>query len=201
MASVPSFQDIVDNIKRGGLNAPMRVSLIFILICLVIGSYKAYRAIYPPPYFAKQDNFKIVFPDSVQPTINKVASTSDGSGGKESSRIYSVLNQALGTDYAVYVTTYTSLNASSLSVTATTITLQDDIEQLAQNDSSNLSNGKTISFKGVTAVEATMTPSDHSEATTNLLAFLKNNDLYIILGSGMDQSKFDSFSNSFNFTN
>ncbi|HUD06103.1 MAG TPA: hypothetical protein VMR18_04295 [Candidatus Saccharimonadales bacterium] len=193
-----SFKNIRDKLRQASSNTTLRAVSALILIALVAVAPHVYKAIWPTAYVARQDSFKIVFPGV--PAINKIASKSDDAGGQEGGRIYSVLNQTAGTDYAVYVTRYSDLNASQMSGSATVVTLQDDIEQLAQSETSNLSGGKTIAFKGLNAVTATLTPTDTSDAPSIILAFLNNHDLYIILGSGISQSKFNSFANTFNFT-
>ncbi|HUD08213.1 MAG TPA: hypothetical protein VMQ52_03995 [Candidatus Saccharimonadales bacterium] len=130
---------------------------------------------------------------------NKIKSKSDGSGGYESGSIFNTIDQATGADYAIYVTNYSDLNANSLSASATIADLQYDIEQIAQADNAKISNGITTNFKGLSAVSATLTPNNKSDAPTYLIAFLEKHDLYMILVSGGNQSKFNSFTNTFNF--
>ncbi|HEY1645965.1 MAG TPA: hypothetical protein VGF75_06395, partial [Candidatus Saccharimonadales bacterium] len=68
-----------------------------------------------------------------------------------------------------------------------------------KQDQSNLSDGRVVTFEGVTAVSATLTPTDQSDASADLLAFLKNNRVYILIGGGMKQTTFESFTKSFHF--
>lgn len=198
MAKTWSFGKIADRVQRSKFNSLLRILSIIVLAALVFGAYHVYKDIWPTPYKAKQAGFQIVFPGT--PTINTLPSQK-ASGVEESGAIYSIQDQAKGTDYAVFVTSYAHTNFSSLSKSSILTTLDSEIEVLAHNSEANLSNGRTITFEGVTAVGATLKPTNRSESDTNVLAFLHGSRLYIIFGTGISQSKFSSFTKTFHFIN
>jgi hypothetical protein len=183
-----------DKIIKFSSSAIARVVLVLVVIGLVVGGVYLYHSLNPTPYVSKQDNFQIVFPGI--PKKNKIAANSV-SGISESGRLYNLLQQSSNDEYAVYVIKYSGTSASSLSKSETQQALEGDVDQLAQSDSSRISNGTAISFKNMTAVEATLTPTGTNYGASNVLAFLNKNDLYMIFGSGMSQSKFQSFANTF----
>jgi len=182
--------------SNSNLNNFFRLLVVAIAIILIAIVPKIYHDIWPTPYISTQDNFKIVFPGN--PTISKLNPTSSALNGKQTGRVYSVSNQAKGTDQAVYVTSFNGLNVNGLAESDKIANLQYNVEQLAQTDNANLSNGKTSTFKGMTAVEATLTPTNSADASSYLIAFFNQDKLYMIIGSGMSQSSFNRFTNSFN---
>ena len=191
--------EFLKNLWTGKYSNIARIFVVVGVIGLVIASPKIYHAIWPTPYVSNQDSFKIVFPGN--PTITTTTSNNEGSNGLATGRIYNFQNKTTGKGYSVYVIHYTKLDSNSLTTSETLSALQYEAEQLAQIYNAKLSNGKTITFRGIPAVSATITPIDQSYASTDLLAFIKNHNLYVILGSNLSTSSFESFTNSFNFVN
>jgi hypothetical protein len=196
-----TYQDLLKKVmqyrRNSQLNALFRIIGICIIAGIIAGAYVAFKHTGPGLYTSKQDNFQIAFPGT--PTIEAIPAKSDGSGGTETGRLYSVIKQSNGSDYAIYVVRYSNSNANSISASETVAALESDIGQIAQSDNAAISNGKTSSFNNLTAVEATLTPKNTADAPADVLAFLKSNDLYMILGGGLNQSQFDAFTGSFRF--
>ena len=192
-----SINKVKQTIKSNNLARLVRVVLACLLVMLVIGSFYLYRYLWPVPYVSQIDGFKIVFPGT--PTVKTISPSNTLTGGKESARVYSVLNQTAGTDYAVYVTHFTNIDTGPDQQQSVIAGLQYNIEEMANSDNSTPSNGATITFKGVTAVQATLTPTDNTNASAHLLTFFKGDNLYMLLGSGISQPRFNSFTRSFNF--
>ncbi|HEY1645478.1 MAG TPA: hypothetical protein VGF75_03765, partial [Candidatus Saccharimonadales bacterium] len=117
---------IIANIKKGGSNPFLRILAIIVLALLLVGSYHVYKDIWPTEYVATQDGFKIVFPSA--PTVNKLAPQKTSSGVEDSGNIYSVTNKTKGTDYVVYVTSYSKESFNSLSESSRASILEDEIE-------------------------------------------------------------------------
>jgi len=188
----------MDDIKSGRFSPLLRALSIVVLVLLVVGSYHIYKFIWPTPYVAKQSGFQIVFPGV--PTVDKLPSQNK-SGLKVSGTIYSVDDQAKGTDYAVYATNYSHINFTSYSKDSKIELLEGEVETIAKNDQASLSSGHTTTFDNLTAVEATLAPSDTSDPSTHVLAFLYQSRLYILLGAGISTSQFNSYTKTFHFVN
>jgi len=188
----------MNNIRAGRFNSLLRALCIVVLALLVVGSFRVYKFIWPTPYVAKQSGFQIVFPGV--PTLDKLPSQNK-SGVQVSGTIYSVDNQAKGTDYAVYATNYSHVDFTSYSRTSRIETLESEVDAIAKNDQLNLSDGKTTTFDNLIAVEATLAPSDPSVPSTHVLAFLNRSRLYILLGAGISTSKFNSYIKTFRIIN
>lgn len=192
-----SLHKMLDRIKHNETSLSLlRVLCVVLLVLIGFGGYHLYKAIRPTPYVSKKDGFQIVFHQA--PTVNKLT-PEKVSAGEETGNIYSVGNASKGTVYAVYVTTYPKVNFSSLSKSATIGTLDNEIEALASSNKAKLSDGRDITFEGLTAVEADLTPTDHSESATKVLAFLKGGRSYVLLGTGVTQSRFNAYTRTFHF--
>lgn len=192
------WHNILNAIKHGRFNQLARIALLALFVIVITVSYHFYKVIWPAPYIAKQEGFQITF--SQAPSVTKLPSEKV-SGGEETGEIYSLQSQSSGVAYLVYVTNYPHINFASLTKNSTIGTLDNEIEILAKNNRANLSNGQNLTFKGLRAVEATLSPTDHSEKNSEVLAFLNKNHLYVIFGTGLSQSKFNSFTNTFKFIN
>jgi hypothetical protein len=183
--------------SSAGLTYITRIAILCVLIVIAAFSVHIYHLINPTPYVSTQDGFKIVFPGV--PGVNTIPSAKDGSGGTETGRLYDVLNQNAGTAYSVYVIRFTNLNASSLSASSTQTTLENDVAGIAQTLGATVSNGRIMPFDNLTAVYSDLIPTTKGEAQSTVLAFLKNKDLYMILGTGISSSKFEAFAKTFQF--
>jgi hypothetical protein len=194
------FEKISKLFRQSRFAGLLRIVILIILVGIGIGVYFIYRALNPVLYVATADNFKINFPGKV--TVNTIPSSSDGSGGTEGGRIYEVVNtgnQPGG--YIVYVIHYSDTGATSLSKSDTEAALELDTQQLATVEKATISKHALTTFNGLTAVTATLVPTGGADGTINLLAFLKQHNVYVILGSNLSQSKFDKFTASFRFLN
>lgn len=191
-----TWRDRVNNTKSGKFNPLLRVVFVLAVALLAIGSYHIYKFIWPTPYVAKQSGFQIVFPGV--PTVKKLPPQKE-SGVEVSGTIYSLDNQTKGTDYAVYVTNYPHADFTAYSQDSKIGTLEAEVSTIAQNDQLSLSDGQTTTLDGETAVEATLSPSDHSEPNTYAIATLSQNRLYMLLGAGISKSQFNSYIKTFHF--
>ncbi len=191
------YKYISERLEKVQLNAAIRILAICLIAGIGVCGYYGYRYFWPTPYIATQGGFKIVFPQL--PKVSNIAAKSDGTGGTESGIVYNAADQSTNADYAVYVFSDTNSNSSLLSKSDTIADLQTNIEQLATSSDAKLSNGQTITFNGLTAVEATLTPNAQGTSPTDVIAFLKKTDLYMIMGSGLSQHKYDAFAHTFRF--
>jgi hypothetical protein len=196
MVNGSNLDNFRQKFRDGPLNTMLRIVSVVVIFVILVSAFYLYKFIFPAPYIATQDNFKIVFPNP--PKVNNVAPKKVGSS-TESSRIYSDINDTTGTAYTVYVTYFSTIKSSSLSKAETLAFLQADIENLAKNDSTNLSNGNTLIFKNQTAVEAKLTPTDSSDASSNIIGFFNGQRLYILIGTGISDRQFNIFINRFAF--
>jgi len=176
-------------------NSPiMRILTLAIIGALAFGSFRLYKFIWPTPYVSQDYGFQVVFPQN--PSVTTLPPQTD-SGVKETGKIYSADNLTKGTDYAVEATDYSNTNFDSLSSSTKINLLESQVQSIATSDKVTITSGKPITFEGLTAVQATLSPSDHSEPDTNVVALLNKNRLYILLGAGMSASKFNSFTKTF----
>jgi hypothetical protein len=172
-----------------------RLFLIIFIFLIGFGSYNLYKSIFPTPYISKVDKFQVVFP--CFPTVNKLQTEKQSDGSIVSGNVYNCSNQKQGTDYAVYVTNYSGINFSKHNSSYIISTLQEQLEALAKIDSSNISNGQTINFDGTSAVKAIFSPTSQNEAKSYILTLTHNNNLYILIGSGISQNQFNIFTSRF----
>jgi len=145
-------------------------------------------------YVATQDNFKINF--AGVPTITDTTPGSDYTG-----RVYDVTNQTTNVEQDVLVYDYSDFNANSVSQPDLQSDLQSNLNSVAQGYKSAISNSEIITFQGLTAIQATLTPSDTSVEDSDIIMFYKGSDVYSIIDSGVNQSVFESFASSFKFLN
>jgi hypothetical protein len=146
-------------------------------------------------YTSKVDTFKVTFPNT--PNVQSAPARSDGNGGTETGRLYSVQSKANSSEYAVYVNQYSNIKTSNLDKVHKEQLLEGYVDQLAQSDTSKLSNAKFSTFNNQIAANVTLTPTSKSDATTQLIAFWYDNKLYMLLGSNTNISQFKTFTNSF----
>ena len=190
--------DSVDAIGSGKTVTSSRLVVIIILVVAIVAGAIIYSVIHPASYVSTLDGFQIRFP--ANPSVYNLASKKDPSGGTESGRLYGYANQAAATDYAVYVINYSGNKTNAQTNLEKKALLQADVDQLASAESASVVNGKFISFNGYNAVSASLVPTTKADASAYLLAFLKGNRLYMILGAGLSQSKFNTFAYSFKLT-
>jgi hypothetical protein len=98
------------------------------------------------------------------------------------------------------VINYSSSNAATQTSLQKKALLQSDIDQMAETDDASVKNGEFIKFDSYNAVQASLVPANTADASAYLVAFLNNNHLYMIIGSGLTQAKFESFTNTFKLT-
>jgi hypothetical protein len=189
------WSETMRRIKLSRFNPLIRALSVIVLVLLVIGLYRTYKFIWPTPYVAKQAGFQIVFPGV--PTVDKLPSQTKSGVKVTSGMLYNVDNRTKGTDHAVEVTSYAHVNFDSYSKSSKTGILESEIETIAKNDQLKLTTGQSITFKALPAVEATLAPSNPSEPSTHVIAFLNGNRLYILLGAGISSSQFNSYVKTF----
>jgi hypothetical protein len=199
MTSSTTTKNIADKFQQNLSSTPMRLLLICVVGLLVWGSFIVYHKIYPTSYYTStQDSFKINFP--IKPVITSVPPKSVSSGGTDTVRVYNAEDQQSKTDYGIYVIHYSSINFSKFSVTETKDTLAADVNELAKAQSADLSNGKFIKFEGLTAAQALLVPATNkSIVSARVTAFLKGNNFYMIIGSGLTQQDYNTFTSTFSF--
>jgi hypothetical protein len=146
-------------------------------------------------YTSEVDAFKVTFP--IKPSVQSSPARSDGNGGTETGRLYSAQVKADNSEYAIYVNKYSNITTSNLDKAHKEQLLEGYVAQLAQSDSSKLSNAKFSTFNNQIAANVTLTPASKSDATTQLVAFWYDNKLYMLLGSNATATKFKTFTSSF----
>jgi hypothetical protein len=188
-------------IQHSRFNSLIRIMLLCLVIGIGIGGYALYRALNPIAYIATKDDFKIVFPGT--PTVHSIAATKDSGGGTESGTIYDVVDNsgAKSGGYIIYVNHYSGQSTNDLSKAATQTALESDAEQIALIDKATIGQHEITTFDNLIAVTATLMPASKSSGSTQLLAFLHKNDAYVLLGAGVSQARFNSFTASFQFLN
>ncbi len=191
----------MDEPQRDNLSTAVRllclagIIVISFIAVAVYHSVKTTNHVNKTVYTSTKDNFKVTFSNT--PSVQNAPSRSDGTGGTETTTLYSVDNNSAHTDYAVYIDQYSNLNANTLNKSQKESQLEGDIDQIAQADSSSLSHAKFITFDNQLAASVTVTPQDKNNSATQIIAFLYNDKLYMVLGSGISQAQFKTFSNSF----
>jgi hypothetical protein len=195
-----NLKNAVRSIKEDRISNVMRIVLLCILVGIGFGAFHVYHIIHPTLYVAAGEGFEINFPAT--PTINNLPSQSDGLGGKETGKIYQVsAANAKSAGYIIYVNHYSGNTVSSFTKSETTEALEENSDHMAGILGANITQPQITSFKSTVAAEATLVPTTKGEGSIYLLSFLKGNNAYIILGSGMTKSRFNSFTNSFQFLN
>jgi hypothetical protein len=170
-----------------------------LVIVIGFGGYRLYRAINPIPYSASAYGFSINFPET--PTVTNIPSQKDSTGGTESGTVYDVVDAVTKDVYIVDVIHYSDASAASLSTNDTRAALLADASQMAQTYKLTLQRTSFTTFNSLTALEAVFVPTNKSASPTDLFTFLKKNNSYTILGSGMSAAKFTTFVHSFRFSN
>jgi hypothetical protein len=151
------------------------------------------------PYVATADNFQIDFP--AIPTISSVGPSSDSTGGTTTGRVYDLQRQSTDTEYDVVVDNYSDENLDTLVGSSLQSSLQTSANQLAQGAKDSLNNTSFVTFKGKSAIEGVLTPSDATTLSQYFVLFYNGHNVYAITVATTDKSTFQNFANSFSFIN
>lgn len=176
--------------KRIRQSTQARLTVAFVILGFILGSFYAYHGIdnyYHSfrTYVAYQDNFKIHFPG--KPTVTNLSPTKDLPGESiETSRAY--YYSSSDKDYLVEAVSCLSLNGSNRSL------LDGAINQASKTDNDLVSGTKFITFKGLSAAEATLL-NNHN--TSYLITFIYKHTFYTIQTKGLTKPEFNSFISTF----
>jgi hypothetical protein len=197
------FDKVRGRLQGKSLNTGLRLVILCLLIAIGLGVFFATKSVTHynhthQPYVSNEDNFKIRFPSP--PQVHNIAKRSDGAGDTISGRIYDSENASKGMEYDVYVTNYSKAISKNLTQSQTETILQAYVEQTAGADSSTVSSAKFINFQGMLAAMAVLKPTNQSVKDNYMVALLHDQDLYLILSSGITESQFEDFANSFSLT-
>jgi hypothetical protein len=202
MTPITYLKNIYDDIAHDRMSSLLRVILLCLIVGLGLGGYFIYHEVHTTPYVASKDNFQITFPGHAKPTVKSIAPQSDGTGGKEGGRIYSVVNNNKnGGGYTIYINYYSDKTISSLTPAHTESVIEADTEYMAEVEKATITSPKIIKFNNLIAAEAILTPTDKTHGSTRILTFVKGQDAYMILGTGLTEAQFDKFTASFQFLN